>query len=179
LQDLRLILQLLAALLKSEPMLAQRLINVRIVYAASQTMDWLDVIIASLNVLPSLAATASAAAAAAPGQLAGNGSGGLAGSGAAHFGQQMLAALADCLQAASAAAGVQPGRVLTALGSCQLFAGAALAAEPLPLVPLESLAGWVQRQQQAELGMEAVEDWRTLETLQVGEYNTDVIICQM
>jgi hypothetical protein len=33
---------------------------------------------------------------------------------------------------------------------------------------LELLAGWVQRQQQAELGMEAAEDWRTLETLQVG-----------
>jgi hypothetical protein len=161
LQDLRLILKLLAALLKSEPMLAKYLMTVRIDYAASQKMDWLDVIIASLNVLPSLAANAV------PGQLAGNGSG-LAGNSAALFGQQVLAALADCLQAASAAAGVQPGRVLSALGSCQLFAGAALAAEPLPLVPLESLAGWVQRQQQAELGMEAVEDWRTLGTLQVG-----------
>jgi hypothetical protein len=164
LQDLRLILKLLAALLQSEPMLAKYLMTVRIDYAASQKMDWLDVIIASLNVLPSLAATASAAAAAAPGQLAGNGNSNFS----ARFGQQVLAALADCLQAASAAAGVQPGRVLSALGSCQLFAGAALAAEPLPLVPLESLAGWVQRQQQAELGMEAVEDWRTLETLQVG-----------
>jgi hypothetical protein len=165
---LRLILKLLAALLKSEPMLAKFLMRVCIDYAISQKMDWLDVIIASLNVLPSLAATASAAAAAAPGRLAGNGAGHLAGNGAALFGQQVLVALADCLLAASAAAGVQPGHVLSALGSCQLFSGAVLAAEPLPLVPLESLAGWVQRQQQAELGMEGVEDWRTLETLQVG-----------
>jgi hypothetical protein len=42
------------------------------------------------------------------------------------------------------------------------------------LVPLESLAGWVQRQQQAELGLEAVEDWRTLETLQVGNFCTSL-----
>jgi hypothetical protein len=95
--------------------------------------------------------------------LAGNA---LAGNGG-QFCQQVLDALADCLLAAAAAATCQPGRVLSALGSCQLFAGAAIAPEPLPLVPLESLAGWVQRQQQAELSMEAVEDWRTLETLQV------------
>jgi hypothetical protein len=161
LQDLHLILKLLAALLKANPLLAKPLMDVCIDYDKRQKMDWLDVIIASLNVLPSLAATASVAAAAAPSQqLAGNG-------GKTKFAQQVLAALANCLLAASAAAGCQPGRVLAALGACQLFAGAAIAPEPLPLVPLEGLAGWVQRQQQAELSMEAVEDWRTLETLQV------------
>jgi hypothetical protein len=67
--DLHLILQLLAALLKSDPLLAKHLMQVRIDYDNRQKMDWLDVIIASLNVLPSLAATASGAV---PGNLAGN-----------------------------------------------------------------------------------------------------------
>ncbi|WIA13954.1 hypothetical protein OEZ85_002523 [Tetradesmus obliquus] len=164
-QDLRLILKLLAALLKSEPLLAKPLMKVRIDYAGSQKMDWLDVIIASLNVLPALAATASAA-------TAGNGGK----SSQFEFGQQVLEALADCLLAASAAAGCQPGRVLAALGSCQLFAGSlnSNCNEPLPLVPLEALAGWVQRQQQQQLAAEAVEDWRTLETLQALQDNLEV-----
>lgn len=141
-------------------------------------MDWLDVIIASLNVLPALAATASAATAGNGGkssQLAGNGGK----SSQFEFGQQVLEALADCLLAASAAAGCQPGRVLAALGSCQLFAGSlnSNCNEPLPLVPLEALAGWVQRQQQQQLAAEAVEDWRTLETLQVREESLKSGLC--
>uniref|UniRef100_A0A383VTA8 Uncharacterized protein n=1 Tax=Tetradesmus obliquus TaxID=3088 RepID=A0A383VTA8_TETOB len=172
-QDLRLILKLLAALLKSEPLLAKPLMKVRIDYAGSQKMDWLDVIIASLNVLPALATTVSAATAGNGGkssQLAGIG-----GKGSQfEFGQQVLEALADCLLAASAAAGCQPGRVLAALGSCQLFAGSLNlnCNEPLPLVPLEALAGWVQRQQQ--LAAEAVEDWRALEALQALQDNLEV-----
>ncbi|KAF6258720.1 hypothetical protein COO60DRAFT_1701205 [Scenedesmus sp. NREL 46B-D3] len=175
-QDLRLILQLLAALLVSDPLLAKQLLTVRIAYADGQQMDWLDVIIASLNVLPVLASTASAAAAAAaPSGLARSQSTGtgLAGNNS-QFCQQVLAALADCLLAASAAAGCQPGRVLSALGACQLFAGAAVAPEPLPLVPVETLAGWVQRQQQAELSTAALEDWQTLETLQALQDSLEV-----
>jgi hypothetical protein len=41
----------------------------------------------------------------------------------AAFAKQVLSALADTLTAAAAAARCQPGRVLAALGTCQLFAG--------------------------------------------------------
>jgi hypothetical protein len=60
LQDLRLILRLVAGLLFGDPLLAQALLNVTIVYTSSQQMDWLDILAASLNVLPALAAASSA-----------------------------------------------------------------------------------------------------------------------
>lgn len=160
-QDLRLILQLLAALLRAEPLLAQPLLGVSIVYTSGQTMDWLDVVTASLNVLPALAATTAPA-----GALAGAGGAASSSGVAGSFGQQLLAALADCVAAASALAACQPGRVLAALGGCALFGGAVLVPEPLPLVPLEGLAGWVAGQQAAG-GSAAVEDWCQLDTLQV------------
>jgi len=60
LQDLRLILRLVAGMLLGDPLLAQALLNVTIVYTSSQQMDWLDILAASLNVLPALAAASSA-----------------------------------------------------------------------------------------------------------------------
>lgn len=176
LQDLCLILQLLSALLKQEPLLAKPLLEVSIIYTNNQRMDWLDVIVASLNVLPGLAMTASAAAAAsgtaavtaaATGMLppyTGNSS---SSNSSSSLCKAVLCALGDCLVAAAAAARCQPGRVVAALGSCQLFAGVALAPEPLPMVGLEGLASWAHAQQQAEQAMGAIEDWRTLEALQV------------
>jgi hypothetical protein len=170
LQDLQLILSLVATLLRNQPQLADVLLAVTIDYNNGQKLDWVDIIIAALNVLPGLAGRAAeqlhsratytpsfAAASSKPGSVSD-------GSGVGSFAWVVLNSIADCLSATAAAAACQPSRVLTALCSCQLLEGVVAAAEPLPLVAIEELGGWVQ-QHQTLSGSE--EDWSTLGTLQV------------
>lgn len=132
-------------------------------------MDWLDVVIASLNVLPALAlasgALSSTAAPAASKPAVHNRS-----SNSAGFCQEVLAAMADSLTAAAAVASCQPGRVMGALAACQLFAGSSTSTEPLALVPLEQLSAWAQEQQQQQdqSDMDIGDDWSALTNLQVG-----------
>jgi len=179
---------LIATLLRNQPQLAEPLLGVTIVYNNNQTLDWVDIIIAALNVLPGLAAKAAAElhssasytqpfAAASPGPqnplAAATSSSGSSGS--SGFAWSVLNSLADCLAAAAAAAACQPSRVLSALCSCQLFEGVVAAGEPLGLVPLEELGGWVQQQQAAGA---ALEDWTTLNTLQVCRRGCVVLACQ-
>jgi hypothetical protein len=151
-QDLRLILRLLAALLRHEPLLVSRLLAVSIVYNNNQSLDWVDIILAALNVLPALAlhTAASLGGSAAPGGAAPLPADGAGAGGARAFCWAVLHSLADCLAAAGVAAGSQPGRVLGALCSCRLLEGAAAAREPLPMVPLEGLASWVHAQHQQQ-----------------------------
>jgi hypothetical protein len=172
-QDLRLILQLLAVLLRHEPMLVSRLLAVSIVYNNNQTLDWVDVIIAALNVLPglALATAASLPTGARQAAAAAHGSGGGDASDPAAFCWSLLHSMADCLAAAGVAAGSQPSRVLGALCGCALLHGVAEAAEPLEVVPLKGLAGCVQQQQSASRAGGAdggVNDWSQLTKLQVG-----------
>lgn len=175
LQDLHLILSLVATLLRNQPQLAEPLLAVTIDYDNNQKVDWVDIIVAALNVLPGLAARAatelqSRAARtqlfALPASSGTGGSTGGSGGDAGSFAWSVLNSLADCLSATAAAAACQPSRVLTALCSCQLFEGVAAAAEPLPLVVLEDLGAWVQEQQAAGAAVGSVEDWSTLSTLQ-------------
>jgi hypothetical protein len=119
------VLRLSAALLRAEPLLARHLLAVRIAYHGGQSMDWADMLLAALNVLPGIAATA-----------------GSDGSGSA-LGQQALAALSDCLCGVTAAAGCQPTRVLAALCSTALLAGCSNEPEVAPTVPLEHLGDWL------------------------------------
>jgi hypothetical protein len=166
-----LILNLVATLLRNNPQLADALLGVTIDYNNGQKVDWVDIILAALNVLPGLAGRAAAElqskatytqAFAAAGSSIGS-----SGSNASGFAWSVLNTLADCLSATAAIAACQPSRVLTALCSCQLFEGVMAAAEPLPLVALEDLGGWVQEQQAAGAAGGS-EDWSTLSTLQVG-----------
>lgn len=159
----------MATLLRNQPQLADALLAVSIDYNNGQKLDWVDIIIAALNVLPGLAGrtaeqlhsratyTPSFAAGSKPGSSS-------AGSSTGSFAWAVLNSIADCLSATAAAAACQPSRVLTALCSCQLLEGVVAAAEPLPLVAVEDLGGWVQ-QHQTLSGSE--EDWSTLGTLQV------------
>lgn len=172
LQDLHLILNLVATLLRNNPQLADALLGVTIDYNNGQKVDWVDIILAALNVLPGLAGRAAAElqskatyTQAFAGTHSSNGSNG-SGSSTGSFAWSVLNTLADCLSATAAIGACQPSRVLTALCSCQLFEGVVAAAEPLPLVALEDLGGWVQEQQAAG-AVGGSEDWSTLSTLQV------------
>jgi hypothetical protein len=164
---LHLILNLVATLLRNNPQLADPLLGVTIDYNNGQKVDWVDIILAALNVMPGLAGRAAAelhnkgtytqaSAAASSGSSSSTGG----------FAWSVLNTLADCLSATAAIAACQPSRVLTALCSCQLFEGVVAAAEPLPLVALEDLGGWVQEQQAAGAAGGS-EDWSTLSTVQV------------
>lgn len=173
LQDLHLILSLVATLLRNSPQLADALLGVTIDYNSGQKVDWVDIIVAALNVLPGLAgraatelhnrATFTQEFAATTTTTASSGSGSSAGA----FAWSVLNSLADCLAATAAAAACQPSRLLSALCSCNLFEGVSAAAEPLPLVALEDLGGWVQEQQAAGTAG-STSDWSSLGTLQVG-----------
>lgn len=174
-QDLQLILNLVATLLRNQPQLAEQLLGVTIVYNNNQTLDWVDIIIAALNVLPGLAAKAATALHSSatytqqqfPAVTAAAATSSSNGTSGGSFAWSVLNSLADCLAAASAAAACQPSRVLTALCSCQLFEGVVAAAEPLSLVAIEELGDWVQQQQAAGAAAGSIEDWSTLGTLQV------------
>jgi hypothetical protein len=120
-QDLHLILSLVATLLRNQPQLAEPLLAVTIDYNNNQKVDWVDIIIAALNVLPGLAARAATEhqhQAAYTQLFAGPSSGGQNGSSGSNgglFAWSVLNSLADCLSATAAAAACQPSRVLTAL----------------------------------------------------------------
>lgn len=165
----------MATLLHNSPQLADALLGVTIDYNSGQKVDWVDIIVAALNVLPGLAGRAATelhnratftqefAATTTTASSGGSGSGSSAGA----FAWSVLNSLADCLAATAAAAACQPSRVLSALCSCHLFEGVSAAAEPLPLVALEDLGGWVQEQQAAGTAG-STSDWSSLGTLQVG-----------
>jgi hypothetical protein len=164
-----------STLLRNNAQLADALLGVTIDYNSGQKVDWVDIIIAALNVLPGLAGRAATelhnkatftqefAASTTNGSTSSSSSGSSAGA----FAWSVLNSLADCLAATAAAAACQPSRVLSALCSCNLFEGVTAAAEPLPLVALEDLGGWVQEQQAAGTAGSA-SDWSSLGTLQVG-----------
>lgn len=121
-QDLHLILSLVATLLRNQPQLADPLLAVTIDYNNNQKVDWVDIIIAALNVLPGLAARAAtehqhqaAYTQLFAGPSSGGQGGGSSGSDGGRFAWSVLNSLADCLSATAAAAACQPSRVLTAL----------------------------------------------------------------
>lgn len=128
-------------------------------------MDWLDVLIASLNVLPILAASEGGVTAARQASSAPTGPN----SSSTSFGLEVLSSLGDVLTAVAAVAMCQPGRVMSALASCQLFAGVDLAAEQQERVALEELGAWSQGQQE-QGGAGVGNDCSSLATLQVRLY---------
>lgn len=174
----------MATLLHNNSQLADALLGVTIDYNNNQKVDWVDIIVAALNVLPGLAGRAAAElhnratytqhfSVPISGSSDANNGAGSGSSSSGGFAWSVLNSLADCLAATAAAAACQPSRVLTALCTCQLFDGVQAAAEPLPLVALEDLGGWVQ-QQQAAGAAGGAEDWSTLSTLQVCRSYVDV-----